>query len=67
MSSVQPEVGGDEELNTESSLCLMDRQNIDIYTWTSLHMLTHMRDTHAHVWDKCVRSFSVPASRSLSL
>lgn len=28
MSSVQLEVGEDEEFNTESSLCSMDRQNV---------------------------------------
>lgn len=45
MSSVQLEVGEDEELNTESSLCSVDRQNIYPH-YLYMDLITH---AHTHV------------------
>lgn len=52
MSSVQLEVGEDEELNTKSSLCLMDRQNIYPH-YLYMDLITHAH-THAQHARTCV-------------
>lgn len=54
MSSVQLEVGEDEELNAESSLCSMDRQNIYPH-YLYMDLITHAQ--HARPCVAPVRAY----------